>query len=202
MSKGNTGTDNTGENNSGDGNSGDGNSGNWNSGDGNSGDGNSGDGNSGNWNSGNWNSGDGNSGNWNSGNRNSGVFCSIEPDALFFNKPTTVKLSKFIGTSEWPDFSGMNPCVWVEESIMTDEEKESNPTYKTTGGFIKKLEYKEAWAVFWRKTSESNKKKVLSLPNFSWEVFTSITGIKPDQAIDGTNDIITLNGKRYKELHD
>ena len=163
--KGNTGSDNTGENNSG----------NWNSGDCNSGYRNSG-----NWNSGNWNSGYRNSGDWNSGNRNSGLFNSNEPYARMFNRETKVKLSEFINTDAYPDFSDFSVCVWVEESIMTDYEKEENPTYKTTGGYIKKLEYKKAWSVFWRKTSEANKEKILALPNFDADIFEKITGIKVD----------------------
>ena len=155
--KNNTGIDNTGENNSGSCNSG-----NWNSGSCNSGYGNSGYGNSGSWNSGDW---------------NSGVFNSVEPNALFFNKPTSIKMSRFAGSSDWPDFLHMNPCVWVESSMMTSKEKKANPTHETTGGYIKTLEYKEAWAVFWRKTSDENKKKVLALPNFDAGIFKEITGI-------------------------
>ncbi len=61
---------------------------------------------------------------------------------------------------------------------MTDEEKIVNPTHETTGGYIKKLSYKDAWAVFWRKTSAENKKKVLALPNFDAAIWEEITGIK------------------------
>ena len=60
---------------------------------------------------------------------------------------------------------------------MTQEEKKKNPSYKTTGGYLKTLEYKEAWAVFWRKTSEENRQKFLNLPNFDAEIFREITGI-------------------------
>ena len=89
-------------------------------------------------------------------------------------------MSEFIGSNAWPDFSDMQPCVWIEESIMTAKEKEDYPTYKTTGGYLKKLSYKEAWAVWRRKTSDENWQKVLALPNFDWEIFTSITGIEPE----------------------
>ena len=175
--KNNTGVDNTGYRNSGDRNSGDRNSGDGNSGYRNSGDVNSGDWNSGDRNSGYGNSGYGNSGDWNSGNRNSGCFNTDEPFARFFNRESNVKLSQFRLTSSYPDFSDMSPCVWIEESMMTDAEKKECPTYKTTGGYIKKLEYKDAWGVFWRKTSEENKKKVLALPNFDASIFKEITGI-------------------------
>lgn len=60
---------------------------------------------------------------------------------------------------------------------MTDDEKKARPSHETTGGYVKKLGYKEAWAVFWRKTSDANKKKVLALPNFDSAIFKEITGI-------------------------
>lgn len=62
---------------------------------------------------------------------------------------------------------------------MTDQEKKDNPTHKTTGGYIKTISLKEAWASFWETTTEENRKKILRLPNFSLEIFTEITGISP-----------------------
>lgn len=164
--KNNAGTDNTGESNTGNRNSGNCNSGNRNSG---------------NWNSGDRNSGDWNSGDWNSGNWNSGCFNTDEPDARFFNKPTSIKLSEFRYSDAWPDFSGMQPCVWIETGMMTDEEKAANPSHETAGGYLKTLSYKDAWAVFWRKTSDANKKKVLALPNFDAAIFKDITGIDVEE---------------------
>ena len=127
------------------------------------------------------NTGKGNSGNWNSGYGNSGMFNSDEPFARMFNKPTTVKLSVFVGSPAYPDFSDFQICYWIESSMMTDEEKKAFPTHETTGGYIKKIEYKEAWSVFWRKTSESNKAKILALPNFDAAIFKTITGIDVGQ---------------------
>ena len=197
---GNSGNWNSGNRNSGYGNSGYGNSGNRNSGDRNSGYGNSGYGNSGDRNSGYGNSGDrnsgyGNSGNWNSGNWNSGCFNTDEPLARFFNRESNVKLSEFCNSDAYPDFSEMNPCVWVEESMMTAEEKKEFPSYKTTGGYIKKLEYKDAWGVFWRKTSDENKKKVLALPNFDASIFKEITGIDVNQNSEAKQKATELRKK-------
>jgi hypothetical protein len=174
----NTGTDNTGNWNSGHWNAGDWNSGNrnsghWNAGDWNSGNRNSGHGNSGNRNSGHWNAGD-----WNSGDWNSGAFNTDEPYARLFNRKSNVKMSELVNSDRWPTWCDFTPCVWIEESIMTDEEKREFPTYKTTGGYLKTISYKEAWAVFWRKTSEDNKQKFLSLPNFDAAIFKEITGIE------------------------
>ena len=94
-----------------------------------------------------------------------------------FNKPTTIKRSEFTG---WPDFSEMNPCVWIESSMMTKEEKKEFPTHETTGGYLKTLTYKEAWAVWKRKCTPENWKKLLALPNFDPQIFEEITGIKVD----------------------
>jgi len=206
--KGNTGLDNTGENNSGDWNSGDWNSGNWNSGDRNSGDRNSGNRNSGYWNSGDWNSGDWNSGywnsgnwnsgyrnsgnwnsgnrnsgnrnsgNWNSGDRNSGCFNTNEPKARMFNRECEYTLTELWDKNLMPDFSDMSPCVWIESSMMTAEEKKANPSHETTEGYVKTLSYEEAWAVWKRKCTRENWQKVLALPNFDPEIFEEITGIK------------------------
>ena len=61
---------------------------------------------------------------------------------------------------------------------MSSEEKESNPTYKTTGGYLKKLDYKEAHRIWWKDLPEDDKRKILNLPNFDATQFEQITGIK------------------------
>jgi hypothetical protein len=197
--KNNTGEENTGENNSGYWNSGNWNSGYWNSGYRNSGDRNSGYWNSGNWNSGNRNSGDRNSGyrnsgdrnsgDWNSGyrnsgdrnsgygnstNRESGIFNSEEPTIRMFNKATDKKWDEI----DHPHFEEFYLTKWIPESEMTEAEKIADPQFYVRQGYLKTFTYKEAWANFWKDTDEANRKKFLALPNFSWDVFTDITGIK------------------------
>jgi hypothetical protein len=198
--KKNTGVNNTGAENSGDRNSGNGNTGKWNSGDWNSGDENSGKWNSGIRNTGNGNSGNGNTGKWNSGNWNSGkwntgFFNTNEPNARFFNKKTDIKLSDFYSSDACPSWAEFDLCVWVQEEIMNAEEKKENPTYKTTGGYLKTLEYKEAWSVFWRKTDEENRQKFLNLPNFDAEIFKEITGID----VNKESKTLLVKGKEVSE---
>jgi hypothetical protein len=205
MGNTNTGTDNSGDYNSGNCNSGNCNSGDYNSGYCNSGDynsgyRNSGDYNSGYRNSGYRNSGYRNSGDYNSGNYNSGMFNTDEPCMRMFNKQTDIKYSDFINSNRYLDFSDFNINVWVDEKIMTDDEKKDYPTYKTTGGYLKKIEYKEAWAVFWRTTSEENKKKIFNLPNFDWQIFTEITGIEKEPSLKGKEVEVKLDGKTYKAI--
>ena len=176
----NSGDWNSGDCNSGDCNSGDCNSGNWNSGDCNSGNRNSGDCNSGNWNSGNRNSGDYNSGDCNSGNWNSGFFNSDEPCVRMFNKMTKKKRSE-INIPSWCCF---DLTVWVSHDTATEEEKtEHKKEMETCGGFLKTLEYKQAWKLAWDKAEKEEHKGLLNLPNWNNEVFKEITGIDAEAEI-------------------
>ena len=176
----NSGDRNSGDCNSGDRNSGDWNRGNCNSGNWNSGDWNSGDCNSGNWNSGNWNSGDCNSGNWNSGDRNSGFFNSNKPFVRMFNKDTDKNRDEI----DFPQFLYFDLTVWVSHDTATDEEKEEyKKEIETCGGFLKTLEYKEAFRLAWDKASKEEHKKLLDLPNWNNEIFKEISGIDAEAEI-------------------
>ena len=176
----NSGYRNSGDRNSGNGNSGDRNSGYRNSGNGNSGDGNSGNWNSGEWNSGEWNSGDGNSGDWNSGNWNSGYFNSDEPCLRMFNKMTYCKRDD-INIPSWCYF---DLTVWVSHDTATEEEKKKHKNeIEICGGFLKTLDYKDAWRLAWNKASIEERKKLFELPNWDNEVFKEITGIDAEKEI-------------------
>jgi len=155
----------------------------------NSGNSNSGDSNSGNWNSGNWNSGDSNSGNWNSGNRNSGdsnsgyrnsgAFCrNPDPVLYLFDKPTTITVKEWEKSKAVQLMAAIDTTIWVPEDIMTDKEKEDNPKWETTEGYLKTIPIKEAWLNAWHNFSDENKKVFTTLPNFDAEIFEEITGIK------------------------
>ena len=180
----NSGYSNSGDWNSGNRNSGDSNSGDWNSGDSNSGDWNSGDSNSGNRNSGyrnsgDWNSGNRNSGDSNSGYRNSGAFCTDNnPVIWLFDKPTSIKVK------EWEKHEAISimkdlleNTIWIEDSLMSKEEKKTYPSYETTGGYLKVKTMHEAWADMWNNLNEAKKKIFTSLPNFDAKKFKIITGI-------------------------
>ena len=154
---GNSGTGNSGTGNSGTGNSGTGNSGDFNSGDFNSGTGNSGNSCSGKWNSGNGNSGTGNSGDFNSGKWNSGFFNSNEPEVRIFNKQTNKKREE-INIPVWCYFY---LTVWVSHDTATEEEKEKHKKeIEECGGFLKTLEYKDAWRLAWDKVNKEEHKKI------------------------------------------
>ena len=126
------------------------------------------------------NTGIANSGNSNSGYRNSGAFCTDNnPRVRLFDVETDM------GVREWENHPayrlmarGLNFNLWVWESEMNDSEKEKFPNYKTTGGYLKNIPFKEGWANFWGNLSDEDKKEFTSLPNFDSAKFEHITGIK------------------------
>jgi PPE-repeat protein len=146
-----------------------------NAGDGNLGEGNSGNGNSGYWNSGNgnsgyWNSGNGNSGNWNSGNGVLNSFCT-KRQWMLFDILCSEQEYNSIKNLNWSWF-WINK--WIDESDMTDDEKTANPTYKTCGGYLKKIEYKEAF----KAAPKSFIDAVKELKNFDAAKFKEISGLE------------------------
>ena len=184
----NSGNWNSGNSNSGDYNSGDYNSGNWNNGDRNSGDYNSGNSNSGDYNSGNWNNGDCNSGDWNSCNHSSGCFNVKSNKIYFFDKPSnwTYQDWSLSVAKQTMDCVPSN-LVWVEFTRMTDEEKESYPAAKATGGYLRKIPDYELAVIrnkWWARLSPGEKYEILKLPNFDKEIFKEITMIDVSNAAE------------------
>jgi hypothetical protein len=191
----NSGNWNSGWHNSGDWNSGGCNSGNWNGGNWNSGDRNSGDQNSGNWNSGNWNSGDWNSGNWNSGNWNSGnccsgdfnlndnesgCFCTEESTIRMFDKETNMTFKEWRNSEAYKVLARnfRRSVRWIPSDEMTDDEKNTYPEHKTTGGYLRTQDIKQSFLKVWECLSDDEKDIIRSIPNFDAKKFEQITGIK------------------------
>ena len=161
-------------------NSGDCNSGNRNSGNCNSGHWNSGNWNSGNCNSGDCNSGHCNSGDCNSGDCNSGFFNSDEPCVRMFNKMTNYK-RKDIKIPSWCYF---DLTVWVSHDTASEEEKkEHKAEIEICGGFLKTINYKDAWRIAWNKASIEERKELFDIPNWDNQVFKEITGIDAENEI-------------------
>ena len=131
--------------------------------------------NSGDYNSGNRNSGDCNSGDYNSGNRNSGYLNSNNSDKIrVFNKwiDSSIEI-------DFPDFFYFNLTVFISHDTATSEEKEKyKKEIETCGGFLKTLEYKEAWRLSYEKASDADKAKVKNIPGFDSDIFYEITGIR------------------------
>ena len=172
----NTGNWNTGNRNTGDWNTGDWNTGNRNTGDRNTGDRNTGDRNTGDRNTGNWNTGD-----WNSTEYSTGCFNTGTENIRLFNKPSDWTYQDWLNSKAW---CVMTDCphartIWIDSEEMIDSEKEENPTWECTGGYLKTIEAtdrdKQAW---WDNLSNRDKESVMSLPNFDKDIFKEVTGIK------------------------
>jgi hypothetical protein len=194
----NSGNRNSGNYNSGNYNSGYRNSGYYNSGYYNSGNYNSGNYNSGNYNSGNYNSGYRNSGYYNSGYYNSGWFNTNEPKMRFFNKDSDVTYSEF--SKNRIVYPALKICAWVDLNDLPKSEQSESA--KQMGGLLKTLTYKEAWAEYWNRASEEDKKWFENLPNFDATIFEEITGIKVNapQSLSGKEVEVKLDGVTYKAI--
>ena len=131
-------------------------------------------------NTGNWNTGDWNTGDWNKSSFNTGCFNTEEQKIMLFNKPSDMTYR------EWMDSYARyllnqipkNVVEWVYEDDMTDEEKVENPTYKTTGGYLKILDESECAQIWWDGLEDEEKKIIQSIPNFDPDIFRQCTGIE------------------------
>ena len=177
----NTGKDNTGRSNTGDWNTGDWNTGNRNTGNRNTGNRNTGNRNTGDWNTGDWNTGNRNTGDWNSVDFSTGCFNTKEEKIRLFNKRSKWTYRDWRCSSA-RDLMCDCPCiktVWISEKYMTDSEKEENPTWECTGGYLKTVEAtdkdKQEW---WDNLDDEEREEVMRLPNFDKEIFKKITGIE------------------------
>ena len=176
----NTGKDCTGLCNTGDWNTGDWNTGNRNTGDWNTGDWNTGDWNTGNRNTGNRNTGNWNTGDWNKSSFNTGCFNTEEQKIMLFNKPSDMTYNDWLRSDARYLLNQIPKYVveWVYEEDMTDEEKVANPTYETTGGYLKVLDDSECGQLWWNGLSNIDKNIIKAIPNFDVEIFEQCTGIK------------------------
>jgi len=175
----NTGNSNTGDWNTGDWNTGDWNTGNWNTGYRNTGNSNTGNRNTGNSNTGDWNTGNRNTGDSNTGYRSGGAFCVEEnPMLILFDKLTNIPVREWEEHRAVELMKNLSPVIWVQEYVMTDDEKKQYPTYETIGGYYKSITMHEAWSNLWGNLDEDDKQVFITLPNFDADKFEHITGIK------------------------
>ena len=205
----NSGSSNSGDRNSGDRNSGDNNSGGRNSGDRNSGGRNSGNCNSGGRNSGDWNSGDRNSGDWNSGYRNSGFsnsgfrnsggsnsgdsnsgdwnVCDHETGSFNTKQGLIIRVfNKNCKRSVWekaikPRFIYFKLTNWVS---YTEKEMKKDEKKRLIKGYLKTINYKEAFKQSFNQASKEDIKLLLDLPNFNYKVFAKLSGISKEMIKD------------------
>ena len=174
----NTGAFNTGKENTGDFNTGDGNTGRWNTGDCNTGDCNIGNCNTGDRNTGYRNTGDCNIGDFNTTDNATGCFCTEKQTIMFFDKPSTWTFDDWVFSDAYYALRNhIDLTKWVNYEDMTDAEKAEHPESETTGGYLKKQDFKTACREGWAKMTDEEKQAVKDLPNFDAEKFEQITGI-------------------------
>lgn len=139
--------------------------------------------NTGNRNTGNRNTGDWNTGDWNKSSFNTGCFNTEEQKIMLFNKPSDMTYNDWLRSDARYLLNQIPKDVveWVYEEDMTDEEKVANPTYETTGGYLKVLDESECGQLWWGSLSDSQKNYIRSIPNFDAEIFEQCTGIKVDE---------------------
>lgn len=175
----------------------------------------------GNYSTGNWSTGDYSTGNYSTGHGSTG-YCSTGYKSTgncstgnysTGSWSTSNNSTGHFSTIDYMGFSLFNiPCdpsvwmkckkpyfiyrikltEWVYEGDMTEKEKSDNPTYETTGGFLKVYDYKEAWRIAYDNATDEDIEKLKNLPHFDADVFKEISGID----VRERNKIkVTANGK-------
>ena len=141
---------------------------------------------------GNWSTGGYSTGKWSISNYSTGHF-STEDYSGFgtFDKPCTVEEWSAVYKPYWIYFS---LTEWVDKEDMNYKEKEDNPSYKTTGGYLRVYEYQEAWRKSYDSVTREEQLKIKDLPNFDKDKFKQISGIDIDE---DTTNTIEIGGKTY-----
>ena len=127
------------------------------------------------------NAGDENTGNRNTGNWNTGNWNTKEEKIRLFNKRSnwTYRDWRCSSARDLMCDCPYTKTVWINEKYMTDSEKEENPTWERTGGYLKIIEAtnkdKQKW---WDNLDDEDQEEIKSLPNFDKEIFKEITGIE------------------------
>ncbi|WP_213067264.1 pentapeptide repeat-containing protein, partial [Acinetobacter sp. CFCC 10889] len=145
---------------------------------------NTGDRNTGYWNTGDrntgyWNTGDCNTGDWNTTNFSNGFFNTEEVEIInVFDKPC---MKSVWDEANKPSCLYFSLTKWIYESAMSDVEKQENPSFSCTGGYLKKYDYKEAFTKSVTEASKEDRDLIRALPNFNNEKFLEISGVDLSQ---------------------
>lgn len=101
-----------------------------------------------------------------------------------FNKPSNMTYSEWMNSDARYLLNQIpkDAVKWVYEKDMTDEEKAVQPTYETTGGYLKVLDESECAQLWWNTLSDRKKNIIKSIPNFDAEIFFQCTGINVSES--------------------
>ena len=147
----------------------------------------------GNRSTGHYSTGNRSTGSWSISDYSTGHFSTIDYSGFgAFNKPCTLNEWK---NAKKPNFLYFDLTEWVTKEKMSDKEKADNPSYKTTGGYLKVYDYKKAFQKAYNKASDEDKALLLKLPNFDAEVFKEISGIDVNAKKTKT---IVFDGKKIE----
>ena len=80
---------------------------------------------------------------------------------------------------KFPSFLYFDLIQFVSHDVATDEEKKQyKKEIETCGGFLRTLDYKEAFQRSYNNASESDRKLIKQIPGFDADLFFEITGIR------------------------
>ena len=126
------------------------------------------------------NTGNRNTGDWNKSSFNTGCFNTEEQKIMLFNKPSDMTYREWMNSDARYLLNQIpkNVVELVYEEDMTDEEKLANPTYETTGGYLKVLDESECGQLWWDGLPDRQKNIIKAIPNFDANIFQQCTGIE------------------------
>jgi hypothetical protein len=87
----------------------------------------------------------------------------------------------------------------VAKWIDIKEIDKPTTTQKQCGGYLKVLNYQDAWKEMWSGMYTDDKTFIKNIPNFSAEIFEKITSIKVEDEVSlkGKKVSVELDGKKY-----
>ena len=131
-------------------------------------------------NTGDCNTGSRNTGDWNKSSFNTGCFNTEEQKIMLFNKPSDMTYLEWMNSDARYLLNQIpkNVVELVYEEDMTDGEKLANPTYETTGGYLKVLDESECGQLWWDRLPDRQKNIIKAIPNFDANIFQQCTGIE------------------------
>lgn len=135
-------------------------------------------------NTGHWNTGHSNTGDWNTGDWNTGFFNKNCGKVYIFDKLIENMSWDDVYNSSWYAALNSSPFYLTKWIEYTDDEKQSDKAKHLTGGRSVSIDYKDACLEWWKGISVSNKKHIVSMPNFCAKQFEEITGINVDKVYE------------------
>jgi len=153
----------------------------------------------GDWSTGDWSIGHSSTGDWSISNYSTGHFSTEDYSGYgCFDKPCTVE---DWNNAEKPSWLYFDVTEWINEMGMTYKEKKENPNYKTTGGFLKVFDYKEAFQNSYNKATRDEQLVIKKLPNFNADKFFEISGIRiEEESLSGKEVSVKIGDKTYKAI--